>query len=164
MCAFWSRFRLAAITQAAHPIWGIATRHNQRRSKATKGGVPWVCVYTEEVDTRSQSSWVAFATLAEVGNAGEWCRMVLAQLKEDLPAGSEPLKYSGGLLRQRPTLLILDNFESVVQSATADLEALLSEVDGLRLLLTSAVPAKLRNEVLAATARRRFAMKTVIRP
>ena len=28
-------------------------RHNQKRSKSTKGGVPWLLVYTEEFTTKS---------------------------------------------------------------------------------------------------------------
>ena len=31
------------------------TRHNSGRSKATKAGIPWLLVYTEDFDSRSEA-------------------------------------------------------------------------------------------------------------
>ncbi len=93
-------------------------------------------------------SRVAFASLADVVDRNEWPRTILAQLREEVPVEAVPLKYLARLLTETGTVLVLDNFETVLPEASEAVQFLLQEVPGLRILITSTAPLKLVAETL----------------
>jgi predicted ATPase len=80
---------------------------------------------------------VAFAALAECQSAGQMTAQLRVALQ--LPkAGGDPFDEIVGLLRDQRPLLVLDNFEQLVQSGGVPVvEALLARMPALHLLITS---------------------------
>ncbi|HLO99341.1 MAG TPA: AAA family ATPase, partial [Fimbriimonas sp.] len=114
------------------------------------GGVGKTCLASEAARQMVQAnrSRVAFATLADVADPDQWPRAVLAQLREDPPAESVPLKFLSSLLKESPTTLILDNVETVLPTATEGIRELVSLTPGLQILITSVTPTKVPGEQL----------------
>lgn len=91
---------------------------------------------------------VAFASMVEVAEPALWVREVLSQLGSDPPGESDPLKFLAALVGQEPTVLVLDNLETVLPAAAAGIGQLRTLVPNLRILLTSVVPSRVSGEVL----------------
>jgi len=90
---------------------------------------------------------VFFVSLAPIR---DW-ELVVPTIGRTLGLGEQPgetaLETLTEHLRERKVLLLLDNFEHVLPAATA-LSGLLSEAPGLKLLVTSRTPLRLRGERL----------------
>lgn len=91
---------------------------------------------------------VGFVSLAEVTEPVQWIRHVLTALRHDPPTESDPFRYLAVQLKARPTLLLLDNIESVMPDGAADLRRLIAECPALQILGTSVRPVRVPEEVL----------------
>lgn len=97
---------------------------------------------------RSSETRIAFVSLDEVAEPSEWARLVAAQLRAEPPMEANPEHYLASILGQSPTLLVLDNVETMLPDAAPQLAAMLSQVPNLRVLATSVTPARLQGESL----------------
>jgi predicted ATPase/DNA-binding SARP family transcriptional activator len=97
-------------------------------------------------DTRLARS--AFIGLAEVADPKTWAMDALSQLKEDLPSTSDVVHYLAAILAREPTLLVLDNLETVLPDAAEQIGLLLDQAPGLRILATSVSPSGALGEKL----------------
>ncbi len=91
---------------------------------------------------------VAFTSMVEVADPALWAREVLAQLGSDAPGEADPLKYLSALVAQEPTVIVLDNLETILPAAAEEIAQLRSLTPNLRLLITSVVPSRVSGEVL----------------
>lgn len=99
---------------------------------------------------RTSETRVAFVTLDEVADPTEWARSIAAQLRAEPPMEADPAHYLASILGQSPTLLVLDNLETVLPSATPQLAAMMTEAPSLRVLATSVKPVRVPSETLVA--------------
>ncbi len=99
---------------------------------------------------RASDTRIAFVTLDEVAEPSEWARAVAAQLRAEPPMEADPAHYLASILGQSPTLLVLDNLETVLPLAAPRLAAMMAEVPSLRVLATSVTPIRLAGESLVA--------------
>jgi predicted ATPase/DNA-binding SARP family transcriptional activator len=91
--------------------------------------------------------------LASIGASGDLARLTLAALgiRDGLLGGApnaEPMDRLIAALRERETLLILDNCEHVIESAAAFADRALGECRRLRILATSREPLGITGEAL----------------
>lgn len=93
-------------------------------------------------------SRVAFVSMAEVADPSLWARDVLAQLGSDPPAEAEPLKFLAVLVAHEPTILVLDNLETILPDSRDGIAKLRSLAPNLRILITSVVPSRIQGELL----------------
>lgn len=91
---------------------------------------------------------VGFVSLAEVTDPAQWIRHILTTLRHDPPTESDPFRYLAVQLKTAPTLLLLDNIESVMPDGASDLRRLLGECPDLRVIGTSVRPVRIPEEVL----------------
>lgn len=95
---------------------------------------------------------LCFVPLTDVVTAAEILPAILAALESALSGGERSFSSDTDPLRQlkdrvrRPTLLILDNFEHLVQEGSALIQTLLEGCENLTLLVTSRVPLALTSE------------------
>jgi predicted ATPase len=98
-----------------------------------------------EVAGRAAPEGAWFVDLAPIGDPALVPGAIAASLGVR-PEGSAPvLDLLADRLRDRPVLLVLDNFEQVLPAA-ADVAALLAACPSVRLLVTSRTPLRLRGE------------------
>ncbi|WP_309718392.1 tetratricopeptide repeat protein, partial [Armatimonas sp.] len=81
---------------------------------------------------------VWFVPLADLSDASLIPTAILQALSIPLSGSKEPLEQAVTVLQKQPTLLILDNFEQLVEAGGAELvQSLVSQVGSLRCLVTS---------------------------
>lgn len=114
------------------------------------GGIGKTRLATEVAHRLAESSScrVAFATLSEVSEPHLWAREVLAQLRIDPPAEADAVHYLISTLAESPTILVLDNLETVLPEASPELAKLVAGSRTLRVLATSVTPARVPGEAL----------------
>ncbi len=95
---------------------------------------------------------IAFVSLADVGENKEWARATLSQLRSESPTESDPLQYLASVLGQKPTILVLDNAESVLPEAAAGIREVLRQTPSLKILATSVFPLRIEGESLLPVA------------
>jgi predicted ATPase/DNA-binding XRE family transcriptional regulator len=88
---------------------------------------------------------LVFVALAPVTDAAQVLPAVAQVLGLQERTGQTLLGTLAGYLRERPTLLVLDNFEHVIEAAMAAVE-LLAECPELKILVTSRVALRLYGE------------------
>ena len=94
----------------------------------------------------SFSDGAFYVPLAGVRNARDVVPTVVSVLEIPMPpAGADPEKLLVGFLRPRRALLVLDNFEQVLEAA-ADVRRLLAACPHLRVLATSREPLRIHGE------------------
>jgi predicted ATPase/RsiW-degrading membrane proteinase PrsW (M82 family) len=86
-----------------------------------------------------------FVDLATLHEPGEVVTSIASTLDLQIPAGTDAAEWLGRLLRDRELLLVLDNFEHVLE-AVALVGSLLGAVPRLRVLVTSRVALGLPEE------------------
>jgi len=91
---------------------------------------------------------VGYVSLAEVSEEGSWVNSALAQLGQSPPGDADPLRYFAATLQHRPTVLVLDNLESILLGRAADLAQLLERAPSVRVLCTSVTTSRVQGEVL----------------
>jgi len=96
----------------------------------------------------SDGGRVAFTSMAEVAEPDLWAREVLAQLGSDPPGEADPVKFLAVLVAQEPTVLVLDNLETVLPNAAEGISQLRSLAPTLRILITSVIPSRVPGEQL----------------
>lgn len=96
---------------------------------------------------------VVFADLASVPEPALVMPTVARTFGIRVPAGVSPVEHLGAVLRRSRALLVLDNFEHVLEAAT-DVARLLAVAEGVRVLVTSREPLRL-------LAEHRFAVPTL---
>ncbi|WP_328818642.1 BTAD domain-containing putative transcriptional regulator [Nonomuraea cypriaca] len=96
--------------------------------------------------TYPESAWLVDLTTWD--GRGDAAELVLSVLSiPDAPGGSEPAgERLAAALRERRTLLVLDNCEHVVEPVAELVATLLPAAPGLRVLATSREPLRLRGE------------------
>ncbi|MGW4092844.1 BTAD domain-containing putative transcriptional regulator [Nocardia sp. NPDC004750] len=103
------------------------------------------------LDDLPDGAWLV--ELASVGASGDMAQSALAALglRDALLGGApnaEPMDRLVAAIRERETLLILDNCEHVIESAAAFAHRLLGECGRLRILATSREPLGIMGEAL----------------
>jgi predicted ATPase len=88
---------------------------------------------------------VAFASLAEVRDAAGVASVVLAALGIDEVGAAPPVASAAAHIGDRTILLVLDNFEQVIDAAT-DVAQLVSRCPNLHVLTTSRRPLSIQAE------------------
>jgi predicted ATPase/DNA-binding SARP family transcriptional activator len=98
-------------------------------------------------DAYPDGTWLVDLTTWD-GTGGDLAELVLSVLSvPESPGEAEPAGARlAAALRERRTLLVLDNCEHVVEAAAGLVAALLSAAPGLRVLATSREPLRLRGE------------------
>lgn len=91
---------------------------------------------------------VGYVSLAEVSEEASWLNSALAQLGQSPPGDADPLRYFAATLQHRPTVLVLDNLESILPGRASDFAELLERAPSLRVLGTSVTPARIPGESL----------------
>jgi predicted ATPase len=92
------------------------------------------------------SDGVFYVPLADVRNADEVLSFIVSTLEiPSPPGGANPERLLLGFLRARRALLVLDNFEQVLEAA-ADVANLLEACPYLKILATSREPLRIRGE------------------
>ncbi|SDH12805.1 BTAD domain-containing putative transcriptional regulator [Nonomuraea jiangxiensis] len=105
-----------------------------------------LAVARAEAETYPQGVWLV--DLTSWDGQGDPAEPVLSVLSiPDAPGGAEPDRERlAAALRERRTLLVLDNCEHVIEPVAGLVAALLPAVPGLRVLATSREPLRLRGE------------------
>jgi predicted ATPase len=93
------------------------------------------------------SARVAFVPLESIDDPAAVLPEVAACIGLGLDGGLAPLDALGAALSDRPSLLVVDNFEQV-QAAAPDIAALLARCPEVSILATSRAPLKVRGEQL----------------
>jgi predicted ATPase len=94
----------------------------------------------------SFSDGVFYVPLASVRNPRDVVATIVSTLEiPSPPTGADPEKLLLGFLRSRRALLVLDNFEQVLE-ADNDVKKLLSACPHLKILATSRAPLRIRGE------------------
>lgn len=91
---------------------------------------------------------VAFVSLMELSDSGEWGRFVLSQLKVNLPGETDPEAYLANILRESPTVLVMDNVEHLLPAAAVKIRRLVEQAPNLRVLATSISALKVGGETI----------------
>lgn len=91
---------------------------------------------------------VIFISLADVEVPTLWPREALAQMRCDPPSESDALKFLSATIGQDPTILVLDNLETILPEAESSIAELLRLNPKLTLLMTSVKPSRVRGEHL----------------
>lgn len=114
------------------------------------GGIGKTRLATEVAQRLSEGGTVrvAFASLAEVSEPELWAREVLAQLRIDPPAEADAVHYLVSTLADAPTILVLDNLETVLPEAADQIAKLVAGSRTLRVLATSVTPARVPGEAI----------------
>nr|WP_309696654.1 tetratricopeptide repeat protein [Armatimonas sp.] len=94
---------------------------------------------------------VYFVPLADVSDHDFIPGVVLDRLGVPRSAQQEPLEQAVEALAKKPTLLVLDNFEQIAEGGAQVVQALLSRVPSLKLLITS-------RQLLGLSAEREFVL------
>ena len=90
-----------------------------------------------------------FVALAQVSEPGAVADAIAAPLGVHLQAGGEPVHAIGRALADRQLLLVLDNFEHLLDAAPL-ITGLLAAAPQLRVLVTSQAPLRVRGEQVLA--------------
>ncbi len=145
---------------SAEPIYGreelVARVVDQLRTSTTRvvtlvgpGGIGKTRLAVEVAQRlASEGGRVAFTSMVEVAEPGLWAREVLAQLGSDPPGEADPIKFLAVLVDQEPTVLVIDNLESVLPNAADGISHLRSLAPTLRILITSVIPSRVQGEQL----------------
>jgi predicted ATPase/DNA-binding CsgD family transcriptional regulator len=96
-------------------------------------------------ETASAFDGVAFASLADVRDAADVASAVVAALGLDEVGAVPPLASAAAHIGERTVLLVLDNFEHVIDAA-ADVAELVAQCGNLHVLTTSRRPLSIRAE------------------
>jgi predicted ATPase/DNA-binding SARP family transcriptional activator len=91
---------------------------------------------------------VAFVSLMELSDPGEWGRFILSQLKVNLPGESDHEAYLANILRESPTVLVMDNVEHLLPEAAVKIRRLVEQAPHLKVLATSIYALKVGGEAL----------------
>lgn len=97
------------------------------------------------------SGAVYFVELADLNDPALIAGAVLDSLRVPRSPQQEPLEQAVGALSGKPTLLVLDNFEHLVDGGAGVVQTLLTRVSSLKLLLTS-------RQLLGLSAEREFVL------
>jgi predicted ATPase len=100
---------------------------------------------------------VWFAGLADIADPNLIADAILTGLRVPRSPQREPLDQAVEALTKQPSLLVLDNFEHLVEGGTATVQALLSGVPNLTVLVTS-------RQLLGLSGEREFALKPLPTP
>ena len=100
---------------------------------------------------------VWFAPLADIADSSLIVDTILGSLRVPRSPQREPLDQAVEALAKQPCLLVLDNFEHLVENGAATVQALLSRVPDLTLLVTS-------RQLLGLSGEREFALKPLPTP
>jgi len=95
---------------------------------------------------------VAYISLAEVSDGTDWARTALSQLRSEPPSETDPTRYLTSILNENPTILVLDNLESVLPQAVPAIKGLLRQAPNVRILATSVLPVRVEGETLVPVA------------
>lgn len=145
---------------SAEPIYGreelVVRVVDQLRTSTTRvvtlvgpGGIGKTRLAVEVAQRlASEGGRVAFTSMVEVAEPGLWAREVLAQLGSDPPGEADPIKFLAVLVDQEPTVLVIDNLESVLPNAADGISHLRSLAPTLRILITSVIPSRVQGEQL----------------
>lgn len=90
----------------------------------------------------------AFVGLSEIGDPGQWTAVALGQLGVSLPGDADPRTYLSNVLDRKPTLLVLDNLETLLPGIAGEIRRLLESTRRLRVLATSVTPLKVSGETV----------------
>jgi predicted ATPase/DNA-binding SARP family transcriptional activator len=103
------------------------------------GGVGKTRVAIEVASRLSTSSTcrVAYLPTPEAGSPEDWARSAMSLLGIDIPSASDPVHFLASVLSEEPTILVLDNLETALESVRTALVALLKSTPTLRVLATS---------------------------
>src|SRR5205823_12441155 len=94
---------------------------------------------------------VYFVSLADLSDASLLAGTVLDSLGVTRAPQQEPLEQAVAALTAKPTLLVLDNFEHLVEGGAGVVQTLLTRVSALKLLITS-------RQLLGLSAEREFVL------
>jgi len=100
---------------------------------------------------------VWFAPLADIADPSLIVDTILGSLRVPRSPQREPLDQAVEALAKQPCLLVLDNFEHLVENGTVTVQALLARVPNLTVLVTS-------RQLLGLSGEREFALKPLPTP
>jgi predicted ATPase len=109
------------------------------------GGTGKTRLSLEVATTRPDSGSVVFVDLSSVTDAALVVATIAHVLGVDEAPGEDPVRTVAAALGEPPPLLVLDNFEQVLDAA-ADVGRLLDQVPGAKALVTSRAPLRISAE------------------
>lgn len=103
------------------------------------GGVGKTRVAIEVASRLAQNSAyrVAYLPTREANSPEDWARSTTSSLGIDVPSASDPIHFLASVLSEEPTILVLDNLETALESVKTALVALVKSTPTLRVLATS---------------------------